>query len=206
MTVLVLAKAPTAGRVKTRLCPPCTPEGAADIAAAALADTVEAAVRTGAVVLAVDGVLPRPAGTVVIPQRGVGLGARIAAAFADVGGGPILLIGMDTPQVTPALLTSCLSALDGSVDAVLGPAEDGGWWALGLHDPRHAGLVEDVPTSTPHTGTDTLAALHAAGLRVGLLPTLRDVDRWTDAVAVAGMAPWGRFAAAVRRLGAGVPA
>ena len=205
MTVLVLAKTPLAGRVKTRLCPPCTPEEAADVAAAALADTIDVAVRTGAVVLAVDGVLPCPAGTAVIPQRGVGLGARIAAAFADVGAGPILLIGMDTPQVTPALLTSCLSALDGSADAVLGPAEDGGWWALGLHDPLQARLLEDVPMSTPHTGRDTLAALHAAGLQVRLLPTLRDVDRWTDAIAVAGMAPQGRFATAVQRLRAGVP-
>ena len=206
MTVLVLAKAPVAGRVKTRLCPPCTPEEAADIAAAALADTVDVAVRTGPVVLAVDGALPGPAGTVVIPQRGVGLGARISAAFADVGVGPILLIGMDTPQVTPSLLTSCRSALDGSADAVLGPAEDGGWWALGLHDPLHARLLEDVPMSTPRTGRDTLAALRAAGLRVRLLPTLRDVDLWTDAIAVAGLAPRGRFATAVQRLGTGVPA
>jgi hypothetical protein len=204
MTVLVLAKAPAAGRVKTRLCPPCTPEEAADLAAAALADTVEAAVRTGAVVLAVDGVMPCPAGTVVVPQRGVGLGARIAAAFADVGIGPTLLIGMDTPQITPSLLTSCLSALDGSVDAVLGSAEDGGWWALGLHDPRHARLLEDVPMSTSRTGRDTLEALHTAGLRVGILPTLRDVDRWTDAIAVADLAPSGRFARAVHRLRAGV--
>ncbi len=206
MTVLVLAKAPAAGRVKTRLCPPCTPEEAADIAAAALADTVDAALRTDEVVLAVDGGMPCPAGTVMIPQRGVELGARIAAAFTDVGVGPILLIGMDTPQVTPTLLGSCLSALDGPVDAVLGPAEDGGWWALGLHDPRHGRLLEDVPMSRPRTGRDTLRALQAAGLRVGSLPTLRDVDRWTDAVAVAGLAPWGRFATAVQRLGAGVPA
>jgi uncharacterized protein len=206
MTVLVLAKAPAAGHVKTRLCPPCTPAEAADIAAAALADTVDAAVRTGAVVLAVDGAMPCPPGTVVIPQRGAGLAARIAAAFTDVGVGPILLIGMDTPQVTPALLTSCLSALNGSVDAVLGPAEDGGWWALGLRDPLDAQLLEGVPMSTPRTGQDTLEALRTAGLHVRLLPTLRDVDRWTDAVVVADLAPRGRFATAVRRLGADLPA
>lgn len=206
MTVLVLAKAPAAGRVKTRLSPPCTPQQAADIAAAALADTIDVAVRTDAVVLAVDGAMPCPAGVVMIPQRGVGLGARIAAAFADAGVGPVLLIGMDTPQVTPALLGSCLSALDGSVDAVLGPAKDGGWWTLGLHDPRHAQLLQDVPMSTPRTGQYTLTALERAGLRVGRLPTLRDVDRWTDAVAVAGLAPWGRFATAVRRHGANLSA
>lgn len=204
--VLVLAKAPVAGRVKTRLCPPCTPADAAGIAAAALADTVDAAVRTAPVVLAVDGDLPPPAGTVVVPQRGTGLAERIAAAFADAGPGPTLQIGMDTPQAGPDLLGSCLAAVDGTVDAVLGPAEDGGWWALGLHDPAHAELLAGVPMSTPDTGRLTLAALRGAGLRVGLLPTLRDVDEWSDAVAVAGLAPHGRFAAAVAGVVAGARA
>ena len=89
---------------------------------------------------------------------------------------------------------------------MLGPAEDGGWWALGLHDPRHARLLADVPMSTSGTGRRTLAALRNAGLRVGLLPVLRDVDDWADAVAVADLVPAGRFAAAVAAIAAGVPA
>lgn len=195
--VLVLAKEPVAGRVKTRLCPPCTPVQAAGIAAAALADTLDASTGTGDVVLAVDGSLPAAPGITVVPQRGEGLAARIGAAFADAGPGPILQIGMDTPQVDPGLLGACLSDLDTGVDAVLGPAEDGGWWALGLREPRHAGLLAGVPMSTSDTGRLTLAALRGAGLRVGRLPTLRDVDHWADAVAVARLAPAGRFAAAV---------
>lgn len=213
--LLVLAKAPLAGRVKTRLCPPCTPEQAAEVAAAALADTLAAAAGTAGVarrVLALDGRMPPPAGVSVLPQRGSGLGERIAAAFADAAGGargPVLQLGMDTPQVTPALLRACLSTLDPEVDAVLGPAEDGGWWALGLHDPAHAGLVAGVPMSTPATGRLTLRALRDAGLRVALLPALRDVDTWPDALAVAALAPRGRFAAAVGRVpaaGAAAPA
>jgi glycosyltransferase A (GT-A) superfamily protein (DUF2064 family) len=204
--VLVLAKAPVAGKVKTRLCPPCTPAEAAGIAAAALADTVAAAVRTAPVVLAVDGTLAAPPGTRVVPQRGDGLAERIAAAFAAAGPGPTLQVGMDTPQAGADLLGACLAAVDGTVDAVLGPAEDGGWWALGLHDPAHAKLLAGVPMSTPDTGRLTLAALRGAGLRVGLLPTLRDVDEWADAVAVAGLAPHGRFAAAVAGVAAGVRA
>jgi glycosyltransferase A (GT-A) superfamily protein (DUF2064 family) len=201
--VLVLAKAPAPGRVKTRLCPPCTPAEAAAVAAAALADTVAAATRAAPTVLAVEGRLAAPAGVPVIPQRGVGLGERIAAAFADAGPGRTLLIGMDTPQADAALLGRCLARLDRTVDAVLGPADDGGWWALGLHDPAHARLVAAVPMSTADTGRSTLAALRGAGLRVGLLPALRDVDRWPDAVAVAAAAPHGRFAAAVAGITAG---
>jgi uncharacterized protein len=203
--LLVLAKAPVAGRVKTRLCPPCSPDDAADVAAAALADTLAAVRRATAArrrVLACDGEIAPADGVTVLPQRGSGLAERIANAFADAGPGPTLQIGMDTPQVGPALLSACLSALDSSVDAVLGPAEDGGWWALGLREPRHAGLLAGVPMSTPDTGRLTLAALHGGGLRVGLLPTLRDVDEWPDATAVAELVPAGRFAAAVGRIAA----
>ena len=200
--VLVLAKAPVPGLVKTRLCPPCTPEQAARIASAALADTVDAATRTTRLTIATTGPLAAagpiaPYGVSVVPQRGDGLAARIAAAFADAGPGPTLQIGMDTPQAGPALLTAGLARLDQAVDAVLGLAEDGGWWALGLHDPAHARLLAGVPMSTPDTGRLTLAALHGAGLRIGLLPVLRDVDTWADAVAVAALVPGSRFAAAV---------
>jgi glycosyltransferase A (GT-A) superfamily protein (DUF2064 family) len=206
--LLVLAKAPVPGRVKTRLCPPCTPAEAADLAAAALADTIAAVRATPGVcrrTLALDGWLDVPADLTVLPQRGTGLAERLAHAFADSGPGPTLQLGMDTPQAGPDLLAACLSTLDGS-DAVLGPAEDGGWWALGLHDPAHARLLTGVPMSTPDTGRLTLAALRGAGLRVGLLPALRDVDDWADAIAVAGLAPAGRFAAAVARVPASVPA
>ena len=203
--VLVLAKAPVPGQVKTRLCPPCTPEQAARIAAAALADTVDAATRTARLVIATTGPLAGPApvapyGVSVVPQRGDGLAARIGNAFADAGPGPTLQIGMDTPQAGPDLLAAGLARLDRTVDAVLGFAEDGGWWALGLHDPAHAALVAGVPMSTPDTGELTRKALTGAGLRVADLPVLRDVDTWADARAVAALAPGGRFAAAVARV------
>ena len=204
--LLVLAKAPVPGRVKTRLCPPCSAAEAAAVAAAALADTLDAAAGAAPAVLAVDGRMPVPPGVRVLAQRGDGLGERIAAAFADTGAGPVLQIGMDTPQAGPELLAACLSRLDSAVDAVLGPAEDGGWWALGLRHPRHARLLAGVPMSTPDTGRLTLAALRGAGLRVSLLPTLRDVDGWPDAVAVARLAPAGRFAAAVAGVAAGLGA
>jgi glycosyltransferase A (GT-A) superfamily protein (DUF2064 family) len=205
--LLVLAKVPAPGRTKTRLCPPCTPQQAADVAAAALADTLDAVRATAAArrVLALDR-LPALAapGCATIRQRGKGLGERIVVAFSDAAPGeprPTLQIGMDTPQVTGELLDDCLAALGRpGVDAVLGPAEDGGWWALGLRDPARAGLLVDVPMSTSDTGRLTLAALRSAGLRVAGLPVLRDVDTWPDAVVVAAQAPHTRFAACIRAL------
>lgn len=214
--VVVLAKAPEPGLVKTRLCPPATPQQAAELAAAALLDTLDAviAVPGAEPVVVLTGALPRAAlaaelavalrGAHVRRQRGDGLGRRIAAAHADTAallpGRSTLQLGMDTPQVDAALLAACLDRLHATgTDAVLGPATDGGWWVLGLRDPRAAALVADVPTSRDDTGARTLHALRAGGLRVGLLPELTDVDTAADAVAVAAAAPGGRFAAAVAR-------
>jgi uncharacterized protein len=214
--VLVLAKAPVAGRVKTRLCPPLGFAEAADLAAAALLDTLDAAgaVRGGCVVVALAGRLPGAARAadlsltlrrcVTRGQWGVDLGHRIAAAHRDAAGllpgRPVVQLGMDTPQVDAALLADAAAPLHRAADAVLGPATDGGWWALGLRDPRAAAAIADVPTSRDDTGERTLHALRAAGLRVSLLPELTDVDTAVDAVAVARTAPWTRFAAAVAEL------
>ena len=198
--VLVLAKQPVPGRVKTRLCPPLTPEQAAEVAAAALEDTLEAvrAVPAARRVLVLDGTYAAD-GFEVQPQRGGPMPERLAAAFADCDPElPALLVGMDTPQLTPALLTQALTAL-GEHPAVLGLAEDGGWWALGLQRPDGR-LLRDVPTSRDDTGARQRAALRDAGLDPHLLPPLRDVDTAADARAVAGLAPGGRFAARVAAL------
>jgi rSAM/selenodomain-associated transferase 1 len=200
--VLVLAKAPVPGRVKTRLCPPCTPAQAAAVAAAALADTIDAvtAADVSDRTLVLSGRYPAPAGWRVIGQRGGGLGERLAHGYADAAqpGLAAILVGMDSPQLTPAHLAGVRAAL-GRADAVIGPALDGGWWALGLRDPADAVVLRDVPMSTPDTARYTAAALRRRGLTVTHAEPLRDVDTAGDAWAVAGEAPRGRFAAAVHR-------
>lgn len=199
--LLVIAKAPVPGRVKTRLCPPCTPGQAAEIAAAALADTLSAARAADAVrhVIVHSGQIVAP-GWRGTAQRGDGLDERLANAFADTAlpGTASMLIGMDTPQVSPALLDAIRAGLD-EHDAVLGPAEDGGWWALALRDPAHAGALRGIPMSTVDTGRLTALAMRERGLRIGYGPPLRDVDTAIDARQVADSCPYGTFAAAVRR-------
>jgi rSAM/selenodomain-associated transferase 1 len=200
--LLLLAKAPEPGRVKTRLCPPATPDQAATIAEAALADTIDVLSATLAArrTIVLSGQYQVPAGWHTVAQRGDGLAARLVHAYVDTAraGTASLLVGMDTPQLTTALLVGAAHDLDNGADAVLGPAHDGGWWLLGLRDPSVAVALRDVPMSTPHTGTHTLAALRAYGLTVALLPMLRDVDTADDAHAVASRYPHGRFAAAVQ--------
>jgi hypothetical protein len=146
-----------------------------------------------------------PGGVGVLPQRGGSLGARLEGACCDAHRAlpvPMLLVGMDTPQLTPALLTAALDALlSPGTDAVLGPADDGGWWALGLRAPV-PGLFDGVPMSTSGTGAAQHARLDALGLRTAGLPPLRDLDHVGDIAVVAALQPVGaRLPALAARLG-----
>lgn len=205
VTLLVIAKEPVPGRVKTRLTPPYAPWQAAALAEAALADTLHAVLRTPARrrVLVLDGAPGPwlPPGFEVVPQAAGGLDERLAAAFARYDDGPALLVGMDTPQLTPELLAPALApgGWDGC-EAWFGPAADGGFWTLGLSEPALApALIRGVPMSTPGTGEIQRRRLTDAGLRVRDLPPLRDVDTAADAAEVAAAVPRSRFAAALGR-------
>jgi len=205
--VLVVAKAPVPGRAKTRLGATVGPDAAAELAAASLLDVVDAAtsaVGAGSCHLALAGELDDGvradelrtalAGWSVRPQADGDLGRRLARAHGALGPGPVVQVGMDTPQLTAGLLHGVLGGLDDH-EAVLAPAADGGWWALALRDPGRAEVLEQVPMSTPTAYDDTRAALEAEGLRVAAgAPVLTDVDTADDAAAVAAAAPASRFA------------
>lgn len=221
--VLVMAKAPVSGRVKTRLGQDIGMDDAARLAAAALLDTLDACTDgfgadschlalDGDLSTAVDGELIRKAlaGWSVVEQRGDTFADRLVNAHTDLAtaaDGPVVQIGMDTPQVTPQLLNAVVAALaegDEAIDVVLGPAPDGGWWVLGLRDAAHAALLAGVAMSTPTTCADSHEALRSTGLRVVTTATLRDVDTVPDAVVVAHDAPNSRFAGVWASIAPGV--
>ncbi|RYC10629.1 TIGR04282 family arsenosugar biosynthesis glycosyltransferase [Nocardioides zhouii] len=214
MKVLLVAKAPVAGQVKTRLGALVGHDVAADLAAAALLDTIDACRESGAdghlslageLSDAVRGAEIRAAldGWTITPQVGDGFAERLVRSHADVGPGLVVQIGMDTPQVTATALHEVADAMAGH-DAVLAPATDGGWWALARRDAEVVRPLAQVPMSTGTTCADTRRALERAGARVAHAPALTDVDTLDDADLVAGLAPTTRFAEAWRALRAGV--
>lgn len=209
-TLLLVAKAPIAGRAKTMLAATIGDAAAAQVAAAALLDTLDVVVGLGwPVVVAMTGDLAEAvraqeiiavcARHRVIPQRGDSFAARLVAAHGDADAGHgVVQIGMDTPQLSTGDLEIAASALD-THDAALGLADDGGWWVLAVRDPGWAAYLATVRTSSPDTGLRTRAALESAGASVAALPPLSDVDTWTDACFVAALIPHSRFATEVAR-------
>ncbi len=201
--LVVMAKAPAAGWSKTRLCPPCTPREAAMLAEAALRDTTAAVASTPCRrrVLALEGkpgVWLAP-GFDLVPQQGRGLAERLGNALLAADG-PALVVGMDTPQLTPRLLRDAAERLMASdVHAVLGPALDGGYWTIGLRRPD-PDAFRGVPMSAPDTCAAQRRRLNELGLRTAELLPLRDVDTFVDALAVARDWPDTAFAAALHSL------
>lgn len=195
-TIILIAKETIPGRVKTRLHPAVSLEQAAMLAAASIRDTLATIAQLPAArrILLFDGARV-PAGAEhfeVIPQVDGDLDERLAAIF-DECTGPTVLIGMDTPQVSVHDLAPAFDSWPAGVDAFFGPANDGGFWALGMAEPR-GDLIRGVPMSRNDTGRIQLERLLGAGLDVQLLPELTDVDTIDDARAVAAAAPSTEFA------------
>lgn len=203
LTVVVIAKECLPGRVKTRLSPPLSPEAAAALAQLSLTQTLNTARTLPAKSrwLVMDGTPTAhdAEGFTVVPQADGGLDERLAAIF-DAVTGPMLLVGMDTPQFSAHHLAPLLADWRSETyghDAWIGPAADGGFWALALRQPS-GHLVRGVPMSTESTGQLQLERLLAAGLSVGTLTELTDMDYFDDAVGIASLIPNTPFADAVR--------
>lgn len=191
--VLVVAKAPVPGFAKTRIAETVGDDVAAELAAAALLDTLATAAAVGwPVVVALTGDLDQATRCEeirsalephrVIPQRGTGLAERLANAHADAAGSAgVVQVGMDTPQLLVADYLDAGRMVElGSI--VVGPARDGGWWLLGLPDPSQAQRLENVAMSRADTCSKTEAALGGDVVR---LRTMLDMDTWADAVEIA---------------------
>jgi rSAM/selenodomain-associated transferase 1 len=192
----VFVKAPVAGRVKTRLAAELGPRQAAhlyrQLGHTVVASCVgpgqyrtvvwfaprgsRAAVRSWLGDLAVDAFLP---------QQGADLGARLAAAFAghfQAGAAGVTIIGSDCPGVAGGVVSDAFAALR-RADAVIGPTLDGGYYLIALKKPE-PGLFDDVAWSTPEVLETTLSKARKLGLKIAMLPRLRDVDTARDARAL----------------------
>lgn len=210
--IVVFAKRPEPGRVKTRLCPPFTPDQAVDLYRAMLADvlevTADAAARLGLdAVLAVS-----PAGACaelarsappayrVVAQRGEDLAARMATAVAEqaaAGRDRILLRGSDSPALAGQVVAEAVAALDDH-DLVLCPDRDGGYNLVGLRRPA-PGLF-DHPMSTERVLDDTLAGAARLGLRAHVQPARFDIDTAEDLRLLAAVRAEGGVAPCPRTL------
>lgn len=209
-TLLVVAKAPVPGLAKTRIGQVTGHARAAEIAAAALLDTLATASATGwPVVVAMTGQLDQAARrdeiaaalahTRVVRQRGEGFGERLANAHLDADAGlGVVQVGMDSPQVTVEDYAQAAAALRRG-STVLGPASDGGWWLLGVQRGSDAAPLPRVEMSRADTAEQTIAAL---GGEVDLLRTLTDIDTWADVLAVAAELPGSHLARSVQEVAA----
>lgn len=197
--IAVMAKAPRAGRVKTRLVPPLTPEGASLLSASFLRDiteNVQAAARAAAIdgyvayapagherffdgMLTVGTGLVLADGAVAVPPRIHGFGRSLLHAAQTLfahGHDAVCLLNSDSPTLPTACLVEAARALAMPGDrVVLGAAEDGGYYVLGMKAP-HAHLFEDIAWSTAAVAAETRRRAHALGLAVVELPRWYDVD------------------------------
>jgi hypothetical protein len=189
---IVMVKAPRAGAVKTRLVPPLSGADAAALAACFARDTVACVLRAVPEVVvayappdgraALEALFPE-AGLLWLEQRGEGLGARLesaAAHAAALGYGPVVIVGADSPTLPARFVARAVAALsDGDSDVALGPADDGGYYLVGLRRPA-PGLFRNVAWSTPHAYRQTADNAARAGLRTLELPRWYDVDTPAD--------------------------
>lgn len=190
--LIIFAKEPRPGQVKTRLSPPLSPEAAAQLYHCFIQDILDEMARVPQVRLAVAFSPPTargffrrlaPPGTNLFPQEGADLGERMARAFARnfaAGFGPILLRGSDVPDLPAAVVSEAKAVLAaGQAQVVLGPATDGGYHLVGLTEPQPA-LFRGPAWSSRSVLRDTLRLARQLGLRVHLQPPWPDIDTYDD--------------------------
>ena len=189
--VLIMAKSPQAGRVKTRLLPFLSPDEAAALAACFVQDVVAGALSlTPNVLVAYAPAEGRATLEALLPsdllwalQEGSDLGARMQSvleAASRQGFSPLIMLGTDSPTLPQVYLSDAVELLESrKAEVVLGPTDDGGYYLIGLPQPL-PGLLANVAWSTPNALTDTLRNAAALGRRTSLLPPWYDVDTPND--------------------------
>jgi len=189
--IIVFAKAPVAGQVKTRLCPPLTPDEAASLHGSLVLDMLERCQSLKGYDRILAGT-PSPhhpfframEARFKIPvwdQMGDDLGARMSSVFKKSLGSPyrsVVVIGTDIPGINGPLVTMAVKSLQDH-DVVLGPTVDGGYYLIGLRSPVPV-LFENIPWSTDQVYAITEQKIKTLGLSLKMLPRLRDLDTVED--------------------------
>jgi uncharacterized protein len=191
VAVTIMAKTPRAGEVKTRLCPPFTSIEAAELYRCFLLDKIEQVRGLKAVSQAIsytplegkayfEELAP---GFVLIPQQGPDLGARLAHSFDQLfaqGYAAAMAIDSDTPTLPPHFLEEAFDLVTTpTIDLVLGPSDDGGYYLIGLRR-VYRELFENMTWSTAQVTPETIRRAEARGLKVASLPLWFDVDTPED--------------------------
>lgn len=189
--LIIFAKAPIPGEVKTRLCPPLDHDEAASLHGSLVLDAIERTKGLQGISLYVAGtpdlnhpffkVLEGRYGARLLLQRGPDLGARMRQAMQDAfdqGAADVLLTGTDLPTLPRNNLVDALKLIKDH-DVVLGPTADGGYYLIGLRK-MVPGLFDGIVWSTASVFAETKKKIESAGLSLGLLPECRDVDTLDD--------------------------
>jgi len=189
--IAVMAKQPEPGKVKTRLCPPLTPEQAADLSEAFFLDTVSliSGIQHTDVFVAYDPDTAldffsrkTPPFVKFVTQGQGDLGARLSGISRKVfayGYKKLVILASDTPHLPGDIIRKAFARLD-NTDVVLGPCDDGGYYLIGLRFPA-PGLFEGIPWSTSRVLDLTIGRAHEAGMTCELLPPCYDIDTGEDA-------------------------
>jgi uncharacterized protein len=189
--LVLMVKAPEAGRVKTRLANGIGVVGATRFyraATTALARRIADQRRWKTwLAIAPDRAVNHPVWPIDLARRGQGggdLGQRMQKVVEDLSPGPVVIIGSDIPGITCEHISQAFQAI-GSADIVIGPAPDGGYWLIGFkRRPKVPNIFQKVRWSHPETLTDTLR--NAAGLKIARLGILDDVDEAEELSNIAG--------------------
>lgn len=186
--LVIMAKRPQIGRVKTRLARDIGTAEALRFFRGASVSLIRRVARDPRwqTVIAVSPDMAThdrgiwPSDIPLVPQGSGDLGARMGRLFRDLPPGPVVIIGADIPGITRAHVASAFAAL-GNHDAVLGPADDGGYWLVGLRrQPRIAEIFGDVRWSSEHAFTDTVGNIRGQALSLAVIGTLADIDTGDD--------------------------
>lgn len=189
--LIIFARQPVPGQVKTRLARDVGHDVATEAYRAMLADTLEVAAGVGAArrMIFWGGEGGGPAddfdgcGFEHFIQAGTGLGARMSGAFArafEAGARHCCIMGSDSPSLPPEFIRQAFALLErDEADVVFGPCDDGGYYLLGLSSPQPQ-LFDDIAWSTPLVLAASMRRARVSGLRIALLPGWYDVDTLAD--------------------------